>query len=76
MTQRKSYRQMYEASQAELERKNKVLSVAYDLVEASERQIESQKSLIAITEKKLLEYEKKISEFKQLKWYQKLNYKF
>lgn len=31
---------------------------------------------IALMEKKLIEYEKKISEFNKLKWYQKLKYKF
>lgn len=31
---------------------------------------------IALMEKKLIEYEKKISEFNKLKWYQKIKYKF
>lgn len=31
---------------------------------------------LALKEKKLIEYEKKISEFNKLKWYQKLKYKF
>lgn len=31
---------------------------------------------LALMEKKLIEYEKKISEFNQLKWYQKIKYKF
>lgn len=66
MEEEKDYKSMYEAASAELELLSLELNQTKDWFE----------STIALSEKKLIEYETKISEFNKLKWYQKLKYKF
>lgn len=66
MEEEKDYKSMYEAASAELELLSLELNQTKDWFE----------STIALSEKKLIEYEKKISEFNKLKWYQKLKFKF
>lgn len=66
MEEEKDYKSMYECASAKLELLSLELNQTKDWFETT----------ISLQEKKLIEYEKKISEFNKLKWYQKLKYKF
>lgn len=68
--------EVIERQRIALDCRNRQLVAAFDMIRLTEAELESEKTSNALKEKKLIEYEKKISEFNKLKWYQKLKYKF
>lgn len=81
--EKEDYKTLYETSNAVIEAqrialdsRNRQLVAAFDMIRLTEAELENKKTSNALEEKKLIEYEKKISEFNKLKWYQKLKYKF
>lgn len=81
--EKEDYKTLYETANAVIEAqrialdsRNRQLVAAFDMIRLTEAELENKKTSNALEEKKLIEYEKKISEFNKLKWYQKLKYKF